>query len=67
MAFGIPARQQSRYRMSSVLIRLRNIETPEAAEKLAEAIRNSGGIRYTEIDTGDDVNVTVGDVSVENA
>lgn len=53
--------------MSSVLIRLRNIESLEAAEKLAEAIRNSGGIRYTEIDTGDDVNVTVGDVSVDNA
>jgi hypothetical protein len=51
--------------MPSVLVRLRNLESPEAAEQLAEDIRQSGGINYTDA-SGATVNVTVGDVSVEN-
>lgn len=53
--------------MPSVLVQIRNLENVEAAEKLAEAIRNAGGISYTAVDTGDDVNITVGDVTVEDA
>lgn len=51
--------------MADVLVRLKNFENAEAAEMTAEAIRNAGGINYI---SGDDtVNVTVGDVTVENA
>jgi hypothetical protein len=50
--------------MADVLVRLRNFEDAEAAEMTAEAIRNAGGITY--LDGDDTVNVTVGNVTVEN-
>ena len=51
--------------MADVLVRLRNFETEEAANKTAEEIRNAGGITYVDTDGGE-VNVTVGDVTVES-
>ena len=51
--------------MASVLVRLKNFESPEAAAKVADEIANSGGIHYTDA-SGSEVNVTVGDVTVEN-
>jgi hypothetical protein len=51
--------------VSDVLIRLRNFEDEEAANKTAEDIRNAGGITYVDTDGGQ-VNVTVGDVTVES-
>jgi hypothetical protein len=50
--------------MPDILIRLRNFETEEAANKTAEDIRNAGGITYVDAEGGE-VNVTVGDVTVE--
>lgn len=50
--------------MADVLVRLRNFETEEAANQTAEDIRNSGGITYVDAEGGQ-VNVTVGDVTVE--
>jgi hypothetical protein len=51
--------------MADVLVRLKNFESPEAAAKTADAIANAGGIHYTDA-SGSEVNVTVGDVTVEN-
>ena len=51
--------------MSDVLIRLQNFESLEAATKAADDIANSGGITYVDQSSGDTVNVTVGDVTVE--
>lgn len=52
--------------MADILVRLRNFESTETAVRTAEDIANSGGIRYTDA-SGAEVNVTVGDVTVENA
>lgn len=52
--------------MADVLVRLKNFESAEAAQRVADEIGNSGGINYTDA-SGSTVNVTVGDVSVENA
>lgn len=52
--------------MVSILVRLKNFESPEAASRVAEDIMNAGGIHYTDA-SGSEVNVTVGDVTVESA
>jgi hypothetical protein len=52
--------------MADVLVRLKNFESPEAAQKTANAIGEAGGITYIDQSSGDEVNVTVGDVTVEN-
>lgn len=52
--------------MASVLVRLKNFESTEAASKTAEAIMNAGGINYVDQSTNETVNVTVGDVTVES-
>lgn len=52
--------------MADVLVRLKNFESTEAAQATADAIGQSGGINYTD-SSGSTVNVTVGDVTVENA
>ena len=52
--------------MPDVLVRLRNFESREAAEKTAALINEAGGITYVDKSSGDEVNVTVGDVTVEN-
>jgi hypothetical protein len=52
--------------MTDILVRLQNFESREAAERTAEDIRNSGGITYVDQSSGDEVNVTVGDVTVES-
>ena len=51
--------------MADVLVRLKNFESPEAASRTAEDIMNAGGIHYTDA-SGSEVNVTVGDVTVES-
>jgi hypothetical protein len=50
--------------MADILVKLLNFESEEAANKTAEDIRNSGGITYIDAEGGQ-VNVTVGDVTVE--
>jgi len=52
--------------MADVLIRLKNFENMEAATKTADAIGEAGGITYVDQSTNETVNVTVGDVTVEN-
>ena len=52
--------------MASILVRLKNFDSLESANRTAEDIANAGGIHYTDAD-GAEVNVTVGDVTVENA
>lgn len=52
--------------MADVLVRLKNFESPEAAEKTANAIRDAGGITYVDQSTNETTNVTVGDVTVES-
>ena len=52
--------------MTDVLVRLKNFESLESATKTADAIANAGGISYVDESSGDTVNVTVGDVTVEN-
>lgn len=51
--------------MFNIVVRLRNFDTEAAANKTAEDIRNAGGITYVDTEGGD-VNVTVGDVTVES-
>ena len=51
--------------MADILVRLRDFENEDAANKTAEEIRNAGGITYVDTDGGE-VNVTVGDVTVES-
>jgi hypothetical protein len=51
--------------MVDVLVRLRNFDTEQDANKTAEEIRNAGGITYVDTEGGE-VNVTVGDVTVES-
>jgi hypothetical protein len=51
--------------MANVLVTLRNFESEESANKVAEDIRNAGGITYVDAEGGQ-VNVTVGDVTVES-
>lgn len=50
--------------MVDVLVRLKNFESWEAATETAENIGKAGGIHYTDA-SGAEVNVTVGDVTVE--
>jgi len=52
--------------MADVLVRLKNFESPEAAENTAKAIGDAGGITYVDQSTNETVNVTVGDVTVES-
>lgn len=52
--------------MPEVLVRLHAFESLEDAARAADDIRNSGTVNYTDA-SGSTVNVTVGDVSVENA
>lgn len=52
--------------MADVLVRLQKFIDEEAAEQTANDIRNAGDIHYTDA-SGAEVNVTVGDVTVENA
>jgi hypothetical protein len=52
--------------MADVLVRLKDFETMEAATKTADAIGEAGGITYVDKSSGDEVNVTVGDVTVES-
>ena len=52
--------------MADVLVRLKNFESEEAAQAMADAIGQAGGINYTDA-SGSTVNVTVGNVSVENS
>lgn len=52
--------------MAEVLVRLKNFDTEQAAERVADDIRNAGSINY-KTTGGGDVNVTVGDVTVEQA
>jgi hypothetical protein len=52
--------------VASVLVRLKNFESLEAATKIADAIGAAGGITYVDASSGDEVNVTVGDVTVDN-
>ncbi len=53
--------------MVDVLVRLKNFENMEAATKTADAISEAGGITYVDKSSGDEVNVTVGDVTVDNS
>jgi hypothetical protein len=50
-----------------ILIRLKNFESRDAAEKVANAIGDAGGIAYIDKSSGDTVNVTVGDVTVDDS
>ncbi len=52
--------------MASILVRLHKFESEEDAQKTADGIRNAGGLNYIDASSGDVVNVTVGDVTVEN-
>lgn len=52
--------------MADVLIRLKSFESADAAEKTAKAIQDAGGITYVDKSTNETVNVTVGDVTVDN-
>lgn len=51
--------------MPDVILRLHQFESIEAAMKTADDIRNAGSVNYVDTDGGD-VNVTVGDVTVES-
>lgn len=51
--------------MASVLVRLKDLSA-ESAQRVADDITNSGDINYTDA-SGSTVNVSVGDVTVENA
>jgi hypothetical protein len=51
--------------MSDVVIRLHKFADRERADQVAEDIKNAGDITYTDA-SGSTVNVTVGDVTVEN-
>jgi hypothetical protein len=52
--------------MPEVIVKLHAFETLADAARVADDIRNSGTVNYTDA-SGSTVNVTVGDVSVENA
>ena len=52
--------------MAEVRISLHQFDDLEQAMKTADDIRNSGSVSYTD-NSGSTVNVTVGDVTVENA
>ncbi|HWI67247.1 MAG TPA: hypothetical protein VNS88_02510 [Nitrospiraceae bacterium] len=52
--------------MAEVLIRLQKFLEPEDAQKAADEIRNVGSLNYINA-SGDTVNLTVGNVTVENA
>lgn len=51
--------------MADILVRFRNFETEEAANNTAEDIRNARHVTYIDAEGGE-VNVTVGDVTVES-
>jgi hypothetical protein len=51
--------------MTDILIRLKNFEDKDAAQKVVDSIEEAGGILFIDKSTGDEVNVTVGDVTVE--
>jgi hypothetical protein len=52
--------------MPDVVLKLHQFDSIEAAMKTADDIRNAGSVNYVDTDGGD-VNVTVSDVTVENA
>jgi hypothetical protein len=52
--------------MADVRITLRSFESLEKAAKVADDIRAAGSIEYTNA-SGSTVNVTVGDVTVDNS
>lgn len=52
--------------MPEVLVKLHTFANLENAVRTADDIRNSGTVNYTDA-SGSTVNVTVGDVSVDNA
>ena len=52
--------------MADVLVRLQKFIDQEAADKTADDIRAAGSLNYTDA-SGSTVNVTVEDVTVENA
>jgi hypothetical protein len=52
--------------MADVLIRLKNFDSEESAQRVVDAISEAGGITYIDKSSGDEVNVTVGDVTVES-
>lgn len=53
--------------MPDILIRIKNFEDKEAAQKVVESIEDEGGIMFIDKSTGDQVNITVGDVTVEDS
>jgi hypothetical protein len=51
--------------MPDVILRLHSFGSSEDAARVADTIKNRGEVSYVD-DSGDTVNVTVGDVTVEN-
>ena len=51
--------------MPEVILRLHQFGNVEDATRVADTIKNRGEVSYVD-DSGDTVNVTIGDVTIEN-